>query len=197
MAGKRLASILLTVVVAGCATQPQVELPPLGNWESRQEILAGLDNWGFSGRIAVRDGDDGFQGGLHWEQRRDYFSARVSGPLGMGTVRIAGDADAISVTDKEGEEIRLQAPEADLKDRYGWQIPIESLRYWALGIPDPANAESLSFGDDGRLAALEQAGWRVLIDSYRPAGDELMPRRIKARRGSAHVTVVIDRWMFR
>lgn len=197
MVSKRIALILCVVLLAGCAVQQSVTLPAITDWDSRRSVLAEVRNWGFNGRIAVRDGDEGFQGGLHWEQRRDYFDARLSGPLGMGTVRIAGDAGAVRVTDKAGEVTRLHDPEADLRRLYGWQIPIESLRFWALGIPDPEHAAALEFSDDGSLSALEQAGWQVRIDSYRPGGGEMMPRRLKAARGSARVTLVIDRWTFR
>lgn len=191
------ASLLLALLLSGCATQRGGTLPELGPWDSRKAALGDLRNWGFTGRIALRAADDGFQGNLHWEQRRDYFDARVSGPLGMGTVRIAGDAKAVRVTDKEGVESRLYEPEADLRRLYGWQIPIESLRYWALGIPDPRYPAELEFLEDGSLAALQQGGWRVRIDRYRPGGGQLMPRRLKASRDEAQVTLVIDRWTFR
>ncbi|MBT8084150.1 MAG: outer membrane lipoprotein LolB [Woeseia sp.] len=197
MVNRLLSLLLLVAALAGCATQSGVSLPTLDDWETRQKVLAGLDNWGFSGRIAVRDAVDGFQGSLHWEQRRDYFDARVSGPLGMGAVRIAGDVGAVRVTDKDGVETRLHDPEADLQRRFGWQIPIESLRYWALGIPDTAYPAELQFADDGTLQALDQAGWQVLIDRYRAAGETIMPRRLTASRDSARVTLVIDRWTFR
>lgn len=176
--------------------QPRAGVPPLGDWDNRRTVLAGIDNFGFTGRIALRDGDDGFQGNLHWEQRRDYFNARVSGPLGMGTVRIAGDAATVRVTDKDGVETRLEDPEADLRRHFGWRLPIESLRYWALGIPDPATAADLTFADDGSLVALEQSGWQVRIDSYREVGGERMPRRLRAQRDDARVTLVFDRWLF-
>lgn len=196
--GSRLPVALLVLLsLAACSTQQSRPLPSFSDWEGRKEALTDLRSWGFTGRIALRDANDGFQGSLRWEQRRDYFDARVSGPLGMGTVRIAGDADAVRVTDKDGGETRLFAPEADLQRLYGWQIPIESLRYWALGVPDPRYPAELQFLDDGSLSALEQLGWQVRIDRYRMGGGQLMPRRLKATRDAAQVTLVIDRWTFR
>ena len=37
---------------------------------------------------------------------------------------------------------------------YGWTIPVTSLRFWALGIPDPASPAETEFGDDGQLRKL-------------------------------------------
>lgn len=93
------ALLCIVSLLSACAAQRIGTLPALDGWDERQRILAGIGSWGFSGRIAVRDGEEGFNGNLHWEQRRDYFDARVSGPLGAGTVLIAGDARAVTVTE--------------------------------------------------------------------------------------------------
>jgi len=186
----------LLVALSGCATQPPGELPPIGDFDERRDVLSALDAWAFSGRIAVRDGDDGFNGNLHWEQRRDYFDARVSGPLGAGTVLIAGDADKVTITDDDGEVTALADPERTLEARYGWRIPVGSLSWWALGLPDPSRPATSEVDESGRLASLEQGGWSVDIDQYRGAGGASMPRRLTARQGSARVRLVIDRWTF-
>jgi len=186
----------LLAVLTGCATQPSGELPPIGNFEERRDVLSSIDAWAFSGRIAVRDGDDGFNGNLHWEQRRDYFDARVSGPLGAGTVLIAGDAGTVTITDDDGEVTALADPERTLEARYGWRIPVGSLSWWALGLPDPSRPATSEVDESGRLASLEQGGWSVDIDQYRGAGGASMPRRLTARQGSARVRLVIDRWTF-
>ena len=64
-------------------------------------------NWQFRGRIAVKAGDDGFNGKFDWAQQGDAFDASVAGPLGIGTVRIEGEGDAVRLTDKDGSETRL------------------------------------------------------------------------------------------
>lgn len=187
---------LLALMLSACVTAPSRGLPPLGGWPERQAVLAKANNWGFSGRIGVKDGDDGFNGNLHWEQRRDYFDLRVSGPLGAGTVLIAGDTERMTVTDKDGEVTELIDVEEDLRRRYGWHIPVDSLRYWALGIPDPRFAASTELNDDGLLAVLAQGGWQVSIDRYRDYEGQAMPRRVTAVREAARVRLVIDRWTF-
>ena len=101
-------------------------------------MLGGWEKYDFRGRIAVKAADDGFNGKLNWKQQRAEFEATVSGPLGIGTVRIAGNGGAVTVTDKDGVKTRLRDAETDLQARYGWTIPVQSLRYWALGLPDPA-----------------------------------------------------------
>jgi outer membrane lipoprotein LolB len=188
---------LVLLALAGCATTPEsVDLPPIDSWEVRNEVLGDIQDWEFKGRIAVKAGDDGFDGKFNWTQAGAAFKATVGGPLGMGTVRIEGDGRTMVLTDKDGESTVLEDAEAELYWRYGWTIPIASLRYWALGIPDPADPAVTELDDDGRLARLSQRGWSVEISRYREGGGQQMPRNLTATNPETRVRMVIDRWLF-
>ncbi len=189
------AAVLLAL--AGCATLPaSIELPAIDSWQTRNAVLGSVRNWAFRGRIAVKAGDDGFNGKFDWAQRGDAFDASVSGPLGIGTVRIDGDGDAVRLTDKDGSETQLDDAEAELYWRYGWTIPVTSLRYWALGIPDPAIPAETRVDENGRLVRLEQGGWAVTISRYAEGGGQQMPRILTATNPGTRVRLVIDRWSF-
>lgn len=189
--------VLATLALAGCATVPAtVALPAMDSWETRKAVLGGLRDWQFRGRIAVKAGDDGFNGKFDWAQQGEAFDASVAGPLGIGTVRIEGDGDAVHLTDKDGTVTRLENAEADLYWRYGWTIPVTSLRFWALGIPDPDVPAATVVDDEGRLARLEQSGWNVAISRYADGGGQQMPRILTATNPDTRVRMVIDRWLF-
>ena len=160
-------------------------------------VLAGLEDWEFKGRIGVSAEGEGFNGKLRYSQSAQDFNATVSGPLGFGTIRINGNRSQVTVTDKDGAEWMLPDPEVDLQVMYGWTIPVASLRYWALGIPDPEELAFTDFNEDGRLTSLEQGNWHVQIDQYREGGGQLMPRRLTAESGDNRVRLVIDKWTFR
>lgn len=191
-----LLALLIAVLGGGCAIDRGVALPDLADWSSRQAVLADLDDWAFSGRIAVRSGEDGFNGRVRWRQQPGAFSAALSGPLGAGTVQIEGDGRSMTVVDNEGSVVLLADPEADLRRRYGWTIPVDSLRYWVLGIPDPGLPAYLDFGEDGTASRLEQGGWHVEISQYGEGGGQRMPRRINAENGGSRVRLIIDSWVF-
>lgn len=187
----------LLVLLAGCAaTRETIPLPDLATWELRNEVLGSLREWEFRGRIAVKAGDEGFNGKFNWSQNNDAFDASVGGPLGMGTVLIEGDGTRVVLTDKDGEKTELQDAERELRYRYGWTIPVSSLRYWALGIPDPAAPSVSEFDDEGRLVRLEQRNWVVDISRYREGGGQQMPRILTATNPDTRVRMVIDRWRF-
>jgi len=191
-----LAIILAALLVAGCAARKGVLLPEIDGWESRTAVLGSRQEWEFSGRIAVRANDDGFNGKLRWAQDVDAFAATVGGPLGIGTVRIEGDGTSATLTDKDGVRTELGNVEADLLHRYGWTIPVASLRYWALGIPDPGAAAETEFNADGRLSRLSQRDWTVEITRYRQGAGQWLPNRMTARNSDTRVRIVIDNWRF-
>lgn len=188
---------LVVLVVSGCAaTRPGIDLPDISAWEQRQAVLGMIANWEFKGRIAVKTGDDGFNGKFDWTQTGDDFFATVGGPLGIGTVRIEGDDQVIVLTDKDGIKTALVDPEAELLNRYGWTIPVASLRYWALGIPDPSMPADTEFDETGQLVRIDQSQWEVQISRYREAAGQQMPRTLTATNPDTRVRMVIDRWNF-
>ena len=184
-------------LLAGCATTRQsVELPEFESWEQRAVVLGSLRDWQFNGRIAVKAGDEGFNGKFQWAQQDEAFKATVGGPLGIGTVRIEGEDRTVTLTDKDGEKTVLRDVDSELRYRYGWTIPVGSLRYWALGIPDPSMAAATEFDAEGRVSRMEQSDWIVEISRYREGGGQPMPRILSATNADTRVRLVIDRWSF-
>ena len=188
---------LIPTILVGCTTTSGNLLPDLNGWETRKVILEQTDEWEFSGRIGVRAGDDGFNGKIWWRQDGIVYRARLSGPIGVGTVFVNGNGREVTLTDSDGVVTELADAEVDLRRRYGWTIPVTSLRYWALGIPDPTTDSALEFDDEGQMSELRQRQWDVTIGQYADGGGQAMPRRLTAISGDIRVRLVIDDWTFR
>jgi outer membrane lipoprotein LolB len=199
MRGYSLVSGIIIAVAgfAGCATTGSIELPDLDDWETRKTVLEEADEWQFAGRIGVSAGDEGFNGKLWWRQDGVVFRARISGPVGVGTIFINGDGPELTLTERDGTVTELDDAESELRHRYGWTIPVTSLRFWALGIPDPASASKAGFNESGQMSELSQREWQVTINEYAEGGGQEMPRRLTATSGNIRVRLVIDDWTFR
>ncbi|NIV18708.1 MAG: outer membrane lipoprotein LolB [Woeseiaceae bacterium] len=190
------AGLVVLAILGACAGPGSAMLPDISSWDSRKAVLADLEKWEFSGRIAVRTGEEGFNGKLRYSQDRRGFKATVSGPLGIGTVRLEGDDRSVILTDKDGVRTELKDAELELRYRYGWTIPVASLRYWALGIPDPAAPAEQTLSGQGQLESMVQRNWSVAISRYGEGGGQPMPRRLTAQNLDTRVRLVIDRWIF-
>ena len=178
----RLAMLIAMAALAGCATRQSLDLPELGEWEQRRYLLSQVDEWEFNGRIGVVAGEDGFNGSLRWSQDGDDFQATVSGPLGIGTVRLEGDDRRVQLTDNDGNVTVLEDAETDLYVRYGWTIPVRSPAL--LGARNTRSGDASGYRFCGRRPAhLAQAGrldradlairrWRRTTDAHPPERGE-------------------------
>ena len=189
--------LLLGTFLTGCAATGGAGLPDLDDWDRRKAVLTQTDEYEFAGRVGVSAGDEGFNGKLWWRQDGIVYRARISGPIGVGTVFVNGNGPEVTLTDRDGIVTELENAERDLRSRYGWTIPVTSLRYWALGIPDPSSAYEVDVDESGRMNRLEQGAWTVTIGEYSAGGGQPMPRRLTAVSDDIRVRLLIDEWTFR
>jgi outer membrane lipoprotein LolB len=83
---------------------------------------------------------------------------------------------------------------AQLQERLGFELPIDHLRYWLLGVPDPGAAFELKRNDQDRALLLTQDDWTVDYDRYMPVQGDLLPAHLVLHRANVRVRIVVDRW---
>lgn len=184
------------LLLSGCVTRQSIQLPEMNDWATRNGVLGAAENFEFSGRIAVSAGEDGFNGKIRWRQEGDTFEVTVGGPIGIGTMRIEGNDPVVVLTDKDGVRTEMRDVEQELLNRYGWTLPVTSMRFWALGLPDPGFAAQTELNSEQQLAKLEQSGWSVQISRYRVSSGQSMPNLLSARSGETRVRIAFDKWLF-
>ena len=94
----------------------------------------------------------------------------------------------------DGFTTQLTQQHAKLADKLGFEPPLASLRYWVLGVPDPAAPASVQLDSEQRLTGLMQDGWRVDYGAYMPVGAEWLPRLMTLQREGVRVRMVVDGW---
>lgn len=186
----------LFLAFAGCTVQPPrpVEENPSLAWEQRQVALQAVSGWHLSGRIAVRTEEESGQGSLDWRQDASRYDIRIAGPLGSGSVRLTGDDQGAVLWLSGEEKVSAANPAQLLYEQLGWWIPVEALRYWVLGLPAPQFPADWALDDYGRLASLQQAGWRIRFLDYEQRGNLELPTRIFVSSQEADVRLVVGRW---
>lgn len=191
----RLLWVLAVAVLAGCRTVPVQQPTASQPWEVRRPELQARDRFSLKGRVAVATGKDGFNAGMRWMQEGASSRVSLEGPLGVGGVQITADGSTLSVVTSKGEHLDSDAARAELGSRLGFEPPISSLRYWILGVPDPAQPSKEAIDpQQQRLQGLEQDGWRIDYSSYMPVGSEWLPARLTLQRAGVRVRVLVDGW---
>jgi outer membrane lipoprotein LolB len=187
--------------IAGCRTVPVQQTPvPAGQpWDVTRPELQGRDHFALKGRVAVAAGKDGFNATLRWTQNGSRSQVSLEGPLGAGGVQITADGTNLSIVNSHGDHLDSEAARTELVARLGFDPPLSSLRYWILGVPDPAMPSKEAVDpQQQRLQSLEQDGWQIDYGGYIPGsagvGGAALPAKMTVQRPGVRVRLVVDGW---
>jgi outer membrane lipoprotein LolB len=192
-----LAAAFAALGLAACATVPPPK--PTGtpaDWPQRRAQLQRHGDFTLKGRLAVAAGEEGFSAGLRWQQRDAAALIELDGPFGVGGLRLELRGEALALTTSRGERLDGGAARGELERRLGFALPLESLRYWVRGVPDPGSpADERVDAQAARLAGLSQDGWTIDYAAYvdDPAHG-VLPRRLSAVREGTRLRLVVETW---
>ena len=187
--------LLAALLLAACATTRAPAPAPLDPQAQRQ-LLQRLARIELAGRIAGAVGDDGFSAQLALDLQGERADLNLRAPLGFGSARVAIDGDRFEFSSSRGEKLAGEAAQAAVLQRLGFEPPVRSLRYWLLGVPDPALPSTALAGVSG----FEQAGWRVTLAEpaltivRSPAASVAVPKRVTLERSPVRLRVLLERW---
>jgi len=186
----------VVVMLASCRTVPvHHEVPAAAqSWEARRPQLQARDKFELKGRVAVATGSDGFNARLRWTQDGKQTHMSLDGPLGAGGVQVTSDGSAVSIVTSRGDRLNNDAARAELANRLGFDPPIDNLRYWVLGVPEPSHPAQESLDAQQRLATLEQDGWQIQYTDYMSVSGEWLPSKLTLQRQGIRVRLVVDGW---
>jgi len=193
---------IVLLALAGCRTRPPA-LPlatgPGDNaaWAEQRAALEKLEGYSLSGRVAVAANGQGFSGSLRFQQAMQRSELSLDGPMGIGGMRVLLDGGELRITTSRGERLDGAAARAELEHRLGFELPLENLRWWLLGIPvrdGGALAETMSDQPPPEhLAGFEQDGWRVSATRFQAQGFSV-PQRLTIEREGARLKLLVEKW---
>lgn len=188
-------ALALLALLAGCQTVLIPGGPPdAAAWKARLALLEQVGSWQLLGRIGVVTRKRGGSASLSWREQGPWMSLSLSGPFGVGAVRLWGDPGEMHIRNAKGREWVTDAPETALEQSLGWPIPLASLRYWVTGQPAPGRPYRLVVGRRGLLSRLEQEGWTVRYTAYARSGGLLLPVTLTATRPGGRIKLIVSRW---
>jgi outer membrane lipoprotein LolB len=117
----------------------------------------------------------------------------LRGPLGAGSLEIASDGERISVTDAAGQVLGADA-RSTLRSRLGADLPLSSLRYWMIGLPDPASTARVIESEATPLRIIEQRGWTIAYDAFTSTDGFALPARVTATSGNVRLRLAVSDW---
>lgn len=183
---------LVVFTVTACSTRA---LPVLDlSWDQRVTGLVVLERWQIQARLAIRTEDESWNASVRWQQLGDGYEINVSAPFGQGAARLVSDGSQVSVELPDEPLLLAEDVELLLQERLGWHLPLNGMRYWLTGRPDPAFVSSFELDEANRLSRLRQAGWDIAYKRYALVDGVELPVKLDLVNPRLRVRMVIDSW---
>ncbi len=174
----RALALLAAFAVAGCA-----ELRPLGAQESLEFEL--------SARIATRYKEEAATGNVAWRHSADADEMLITSPVGSSIARVVRNGNEVVLTTAEPRDYRANDAEALTEQVLGFRIPLAGLTEWVRGRAVEGPPATPVRDAQGRLATLEQNGWKIEYQDYRADG---LPARLKLTYPGIELRLAIHEW---
>lgn len=186
----RAGPLCIWLILAGCAELPKQPETELG-WRDRSAQLTTLSRWNASGKLAIRTENQSESANLEWAQANNISRIHLSGPMGIGATAIESDRKQLQISrNGETRHYDIATAGADM----GWDLPLQALPYWILGLPSPQNSIQGELIENGLLRQVKQLGWTVTYQSYGQFDQYTLPTRMKIERGDTHARLIIRNW---
>jgi outer membrane lipoprotein LolB len=186
------------LLLAACsARQVQEAVPGQSGraYQQRSDRLEALTGWELVGRLSLDDGQEGGSGRLHWHTDRGVSVLYFRGALGRGAWRLSAAADGAVLERGDGSVIRAPAVDQLVRQEIGWQVPVDHLKWWVLGLRGPGPDGPMDLDEQGTPRRFEQGGWTIEFKRYQDVSGIRMPRRMEAVSGSYRVKLAISHWV--
>jgi len=198
----KFSSLLLSVfILSACVTVEKHQLPPGSEiskqaaWEVHRANVQSLQTWKLKGRVAGKSNNEGFRAGVQWNQLQHNFIIDLHGPLGRKVAVITSKETGVQLKTSKGKSFQADDPEELMQSLFGYSLPVNGLRHWLIGIPDPKQQHAdLTLDEQGRLMQLKQSGWLIDYKRYHNS-TPVLPALIQISNPTLNANIKVDSWI--
>ncbi|MDO9141680.1 MAG: lipoprotein insertase outer membrane protein LolB [Methylobacter sp.] len=177
----------LLSLLSACSVAP-VE-PGMRYSRAAMNHLYDVERWSFDGRLALTGQTDSWSANISWQHAPELETIKLSGPLGQGAVVISLAGNVVTI-DRGGDDVQTSTqPEEFINQQLGMFVPVRSLRYWVVGLPEPSN----TYKDAD--AGFNQDGWLNEYKQMQMVNDGVMPHKMTVMNDQVKLKLIIDRWV--
>lgn len=132
-----------------------------------------------------------------WQQNQDDYVIDVWGAFGQGRTQLRGTGKKMQVM--RGQKVIVAGPpELVMQQQLGWSMPVEAMRYWILGQPQP-NIRFADYAIDEAQSSVRfrQSSWAVsvvLVNGANTARQDPQPKQVELIRDDVAVRVKVSKY---
>ena len=178
---------LLVLLLSACFSVP---IEPEGRYQIQtRESLYKLERWSFEGRVAITGKKDAWQANINWAHAANDEKIKLAGPLGQGATLIQLTGDSVTIDRGDNKPLTSTQPELFINQQLGLFVPVQSLRYWVVGVPEPSIRYNLT------PTGFTQAGWLIDYRQTQSVNGRAMPYKITVSNEQLKLKLIIDQWV--
>jgi len=184
--------LLLGVLLLGACSQYSTQEIPASTVSDKPIPT----QWQIKGKLGIRSEVGNGSLSLNWQQDDDEYIIYTQAPLGQGAATLQGNSNRIVITQSNKTPVTSFAPRLLVQETFGWDLPINGLKYWVKGTASPDSPIIQEEYDElGNLISLQQSGWSLSFSRYQRVQDWALPNRIRATRDDLRLTLIIRDWV--
>ena len=183
---KRLSTTCVVLLLSACASVTPV--PEGAYTQAARTHLYDMQEWRLQGRLAIAAPKDSWSASIEWVHLPNGEKIRLSGPLGQGAVVIELAGDAVKIDRGGGNVQTSNHPEQFISQQLGLLVPLKSLRFWAVGLPE--SGRDFQETSDGFV----QGGWLIAYKEMQKTGVETMPHKMAVSDEHVKLKLIVDQW---
>lgn len=189
--------ICLLIFVAGCSSIATIPPVPEAQqaWQQRLQRLQDQASWSVQASVVGISDNEQFKARFRWQQDADRFEIKLFDPIGRVVAKITGSEQQVEVRTSKGEHYRDTDAQALIKQLFSLDLPVNGLRYWALGIPHPDHTQARVEVDARGLAAhILDSGWQIEYTDYALFNGEPLPKQFMLSYAPTELRVSVGTW---
>lgn len=190
---RRLILLFLIAGLAACESTP-LRTVDGEDWLRHQQQVAAQERWLMQGRVAIRYAEEGGQGLLHWRQQDESYDLRFYDALNRLQLHIEGNGNGVKLHARNGDVREASNAESLMQDYLGWAVPVDALRYWVRGLPEPSMEIRESQMSNSRLTQLAQGDWQIQYQRYEEVEGIWLPDLLKINAPDLIIKLVVEKW---
>lgn len=134
----------------------------------------------------------GFSGSMQWQHETAEDNIALYSPLGGQVASIKKDANAVTLTEGNGNSISAQDAETLTEMTLGWKLPLTGLADWSLGRPTAQPIDKIIWDEMGRITHLVQEGWDIEYSDYLAHEGKQLPNKIYLRSPKVNIKLIVE-----
>lgn len=195
---KRLAILVMALIISACATRPQT------NVELLPRNIEDVTHWRAAGKILLSENGKKQSGHFYWQQTNDDYQFVVSTFLGIDVFSIKV-IDGLATIYIDGKDYQSRQPAQLLQQLTGQTLPLSHISSWLIGMAPTASShvsqiqtnetnQMRQFTYQDNKTVFNTVAWTIKYQQRVPVYHFELPSLISIDSPQNRIKLKINRW---